>query len=101
MPTPSECQSLSQVRDQIDILDEQMVALLGKRAGYVKAAARFKTSETAVAAPERLADMLAVRRQWAQREGLDADLIEDIFRRLVAWFMQRELDEWRRNAENV
>jgi isochorismate pyruvate lyase len=101
MPTPFECQSLSQVRDQIDHLDEQIVALLGKRAGYVKAAARFKTSENAVAAPERLAAMLAVRRQWAEREGLDPDLIEDIFRRLVAWFMQRELDEWRRNPENV
>ncbi|HXB69575.1 MAG TPA: isochorismate lyase [Candidatus Acidoferrales bacterium] len=95
MPTPSECRSLSQVREEIDHLDEQMVALLGKRAGYVNAAARFKTSETAVAAPERLAAMLARRRQWAEREGLDPDLIEDIFRRLVAWFIQRELEEWR------
>jgi isochorismate pyruvate lyase len=95
MPTPSECQSLGQVREEIDQLDEQIVALLGKRAGYVKAAARFKTSETAVAAPERLAAMLAARRQWAEREGLDPDLIEDIFRRLVAWFIQRELDAYR------
>jgi isochorismate pyruvate lyase len=95
MATPSECRSLSQVREEIDHLDEQMVAMLGKRSGYVKAAARFKTSETAVAAPERLADMLARRRQWAEREGLDPDLIEDIFRRLVAWFIQRELDAYR------
>ena len=95
MPTPSECQSLGQVREQIDHLDEQIVALLGKRALYVKAAARFKTSETAVAAPERLAAMLARRRQWAEREGLAPDMIEDMFRRLVAWFIQRELEEWR------
>jgi len=95
MPTPAECQSLSQVRDEIDRLDEQIVSLMGKRAGYVKVAARFKTSETAVAAPERLAAMLAVRRQWAEREGLDPDAIEEIFRRLVAYFIQRELDEWR------
>ena len=96
MLTPAECQSLSQVREEIDRLDEQIVSLLGRRAGYVHAAARFKTSETAVAAPERQAEMLAVRRQWAEREGLDPDVIEDIYRRLVAYFIQRELAEWRR-----
>jgi isochorismate pyruvate lyase len=95
MPTPAECQSLSQVREEIDHLDEQIVSLLGRRARYVQAAARFKTSETAVAAPERQAAMLAVRRQWAEREGLDPDLIEDIYRRLVDYFIQRELAEWR------
>jgi isochorismate pyruvate lyase len=96
MPSPAECQSLSQVREEIDHLDETIVSLLGKRAQYVKVAAHFKTSEAAVAAPERQAAMLAVRRQWAEREGLDPNLIEDIYRRLVAYFIQRELDEWRR-----
>ena len=96
MPTPAECQSLSQVREEIDRLDEQIVWLLGRRAQYVKVAARFKTSETAVAAPERQAAMLAVRRQWAEREGLDPDFVEDLYRRLITHFIQRELDEWRR-----
>jgi len=96
MPTPAECRSLHEVREEIDRLDEQVIALLGQRAGYVKAAARFKTSEAAVAAPERLAAMLAVRREWAERAGLDADLIEAIYRRLVQYFIQRELEEWRR-----
>ena len=96
MPTPAECQSLSQVREEIDRLDEQIVGLLGRRAQYVKVAARFKTSETAVAAPERQAAMLAVRREWAERESLDPDFVEDLYRRLITHFIQRELDEWRR-----
>jgi isochorismate pyruvate lyase len=39
--------------------------------------------------------MLAVRREWAEREGLDPALIEDLYRRLVAWFIDRELEHWR------
>jgi isochorismate pyruvate lyase len=97
MPNPAECNSLDDVRQEIDRLDEQIISLLAERAGYVRVAARFKASESAVAAPERLAAMLEARRQWAQREGLSPDLIEDLYRRLVAYFIERELHEWRGN----
>jgi isochorismate pyruvate lyase len=96
MASPEDCKSLDDVRREIDLLDEAILKLLGKRAQYVHAAARFKTSEAHVAAPERLAAMIAVRRQWAEREGLSADVIEDIYRRLVAYFIEREMEEWRR-----
>jgi isochorismate pyruvate lyase len=95
MTPPEKCTSLEEVRREIDRLDEEIVRLIGRRAHYVKAAARFKTSEAHVAAPERQAAMLEVRRQWAEREGLDPALIEDLYRRLVAWFMQQELEHWR------
>jgi isochorismate pyruvate lyase len=95
MTPPEKCSSLDEVRREIDSLDEEIVRLIGRRAHYVKAAARFKTSEQHVAEPDRQAAMLAVRRQWAEREGLDPEIIEDLYRRLVAWFIQRELDHWR------
>ena len=95
MTPPEKCASLDEVRLEIDRLDEEIVRLIGRRAHYVKAAAKFKTSEAHVAAPERLAAMMAVRREWAEREGLDPGLIEDLYRRLVAWFVQRELEHWR------
>ncbi|MBZ5625051.1 MAG: isochorismate lyase [Acidobacteriia bacterium] len=95
MKTPTDCNSLADVRDAIDHVDEQIIALLGLRADYVKAAARFKTSETAVAAPERQAAMLQVRRGWAQREKLDPDFIEKLYRDVVAYFIARERERWR------
>ena len=55
MKTPAECASLDEVRAEIDRIDRAIVALIGERAGYVHAAARFKASEAAVAAPERQA----------------------------------------------
>src|SRR5689334_22765950 len=97
MPTPpEECASLADVRTEIDRLDREIIALLGRRAHYVQAAAKFKTSEQHVAAPDRQAAMLNARRDWAGEAGLDADVIEDIYRRLIAYFIRRELEHWRK-----
>ena len=43
MNPPEECASIEDVRLGIDALDREVVALLGRRARYVEAAARFKT----------------------------------------------------------
>jgi isochorismate pyruvate lyase len=95
MKTPTDCNSLAEVRSAIDHVDEQIVALLGMRADYVRSAARFKSSEADVAAPERLAAMLRVRRGWAEREKLDPDVIERLYRDLVAYFIDREMEYWK------
>lgn len=92
---PEECSSLAEVRAEIDRLDEQIVALIGERAGYVKAAAAFKTSEQDVAAPERFAAMLQVRRQWAEQAGISPDVMESIYRLLVQYFIAEEKEHWR------
>ncbi len=59
------------------------------------AAARFKTDQDSVRAPERQKAMLARRRGWAEREGLDPDFVEDLYRRIVSHFVDREMDQWR------
>ena len=96
MASPKDCKSLHDVRLEIDRLDEQIIRLIGERAEYVHAAARFKTSEEHVAAPDRQRTMLEVRRAWAEREGISADVIEEIYRSLVAYFIEREMAEWRK-----
>ena len=95
MKTPTDCNSLSDVRSAIDHVDEQIVALLGLRADYVRSAARFKSSEADVAAPDRLAAMLQVRRDWAQREKLDPDFVESLYRAVVTYFIGREMEHWK------
>jgi isochorismate pyruvate lyase len=95
MKTPTDCSSLDDVREAIDHVDEQMVALLGLRADYVRAAAKFKSSESAVAAPERQASMMVVRRRWAEREGLDPALVEKLYNDLIAYFISREMEHWK------
>jgi len=95
MKTPTDCASLNDIRAAIDHVDRQIVALLALRADYVRAAAPFKTSQSAVAAPERQAAMLQARRQWAELEGLDPDFVEKLYQQVVDYFIARELEHWK------
>jgi isochorismate pyruvate lyase len=94
MPLPADCKSLDEVRVEIDRLDRALLALLGERASYVHAAARFKPTEADIAAPARQAAMIEARREWAREEDLDPDVIEQLYRDLVAYFVERERTHW-------
>jgi isochorismate pyruvate lyase len=93
---PEECESIEDVRQGIDALDREVITLLGRRARYVEAAARFKTGESVVRAPERQRTMLEARRRWAEEEGLSPEVIEDVYRTLISYFVDRELTRWRK-----
>ena len=96
MKHPDECTSMEEIRAEIDRLDRQIIALLGQRFAYVKAASKFKMSETEVRAPERVEAMLRQRRAWAEQEGLSADAIEQLYRDLVTYFIEEEMKHWNR-----
>lgn len=97
MKTPDDCQNMADIRTEIDQLDRQVIALLGERFAYVKAASKFKTSETDVKAPERVQAMLQQRRIWAEEAGLSADVIEKLYRDLVNYFIEEEIEHWQQN----
>lgn len=78
----------------MDALDQQMIALIAKRVGYVRAAAKFKTSADAVAAPERVQAVLSTRRVWAEQAGLDGAVIEALYRDLVSYCISEEKKFW-------
>jgi isochorismate pyruvate lyase len=92
---PEQCATLEEVRAEIDRIDRGIVEAIGKRRRYVMAAAKFKSSASAVAAPERFARMLETRRQWAAEEHLNPDAIEKLYRDLVNHFIEEELQEWK------
>jgi len=91
---PQDCTGMDDIRIEIDALDRHVVALLGKRFKYVQAAAKFKTSENSVRAPERITAMLEQRRIWAASEDLSPVAIEKMFRDLVNHFINEEMSEW-------
>ena len=93
--SPEQCTSMDDIRAEIDLLDRTVVSLIGQRYKYVLAAAKFKTSATAVRAPERFKAMLAQRRHWAEQEGLSAEAIERLFTDLVNHFIEKEMQHWR------
>lgn len=95
MKSPEDCADIEDVRRGIDALDREIVALIGRRARYVEAAALFKTGETSVRAPERRKAMLETRRQWAEEEDLSPEVIEAVYETLVSYFVDREMNRWR------
>jgi len=42
---PENCSGMEDIRVEIDNMDRDIIAILGKRFEYVKAASKFKTSE--------------------------------------------------------
>lgn len=99
MTPPDQCENMADIRAVIDQLDRQIIALLGQRYAYVKAASRFKTSATSVKDPERVEALLNQRRSWAAAEGLNADAIEKLYRDLVNHFIDEEMKQWQANYQ--
>jgi len=95
MKDPDECANIHEVREEIDIIDREVIEALSKRFQYVIAAARFKTSEASVRAPDRFHAMLQQRREWALESGLNPDVVENLYRDLVNYYIEEELKQYK------
>lgn len=77
-------QALGELRNEIDEIDSQLVQLLAKRRAVTSKVGALKSEVgMPIYAPEREANLLAMRRQQAEKEGVNPDLIEDILRRTM------------------
>ncbi|MXO68316.1 chorismate mutase [Pelagerythrobacter marinus] len=95
-PLPEACRDMGDVRAGVDATDRELMALLDRRFGYMRAAARIKTSRDAVRDEGRKAAVIAAAREDAAARGLPADAIAAIWDRLVETSIAYELDEWDR-----
>lgn len=90
-----KCESLEQVREHIDQLDQQLIDLIATRQFYVDQAVRFKRTTEDAQSPERVQQVIDKVRQKAFDVGTDPDLVETIYREMIQHFIQRELKEIR------
>ncbi len=75
---------LKALRDEIDAVDRELVALLARRQAVVtRVAAAKRRLGLPVHHPAREEDLLSDRRRRAREAGLDPDLVEDLFRRVM------------------
>lgn len=89
-----ECDSLDEVRSNIDRLDTVIVRLLAERSTFVAQAARFKESEAEVVVPERIEAIIRKVRGYAELHSASPDLIEAIYRRMIDAFIEFERATW-------
>lgn len=95
MMKKEKCESLEQVRENIDQIDQQLIDLIATRQFYVDQAVRFKRTKEDAQSPERVQQVIDKVRQKAFEVGTDPDLVESIYREMIQHFIQRELKEIR------
>lgn len=75
---------LTPIRNEIDQVDQQLIQLLAKRLELVAEVGKIKLEHgLPLYAPDREAAMIAARRDEAEKQGIPADLIEDVLRRVM------------------
>lgn len=89
-----QCQSLAEVRQHIDRLDQQIVALIAERGEYVKQAAGFKANPAAVPDPQRVEQIIVKVKNLAEELGGNPAVVEATYRAMISAFIQAELEEY-------
>jgi tRNA-Thr(GGU) m(6)t(6)A37 methyltransferase TsaA len=83
--------SLAEARAAIDLIDAEVIRLLGNRADYVRQVVNFKNTPEEVRAPDRYAEVMRRRRELAEANGLNPHVIEEIYKLLVNHFIEEEM----------
>lgn len=91
MKSPKDCATIEDIRFAIDQLDQQIMSLLGNRFQYVKEIVRFKSTEEEIIAQKRYDEVLARRKELAIQNGLDPQVIEEVYKTLIHYFIAEEL----------
>ena len=88
--TAAGASTLAEVRSRIDDADERIVALLAERRRHALSAARFKSAADGVKDTVREERVIAHVRSLAEREGIEPELVEMLYRDMIAGFVRVE-----------
>ena len=91
---PADCTTMTEVRAGVDDVDRRIVELLGRRFGYMDAAARIKPAREAVRDEWRKADVKAKVDAAAAAVGIDRVLVERLYEDLIETSIAHELVRW-------
>jgi len=94
--SPEDCTNMAQVREGVDAIDRELVALIAERARYMEAAARIKPSRAVVHDDWRIEDVIGKVLAEARRLGLSTELAEPVWRELVRQSIAYEFEVWDR-----
>ena len=93
---PADCTSMADVRQGVDALDRELVALLTQRQAYMDAAARIKPGRTGVRDVARIEDVVAKVLAEAAKTGLSPAIAGPLWRLLIDRSIAYELGVWDR-----
>lgn len=94
------CKDLKEVRANIDRIDREIVKLIAERGQFVEQAAIFKNDEAVIREPNRIKVVIQNVRTHALEFGVDADIVEGVYRTMIDEFIDFELKEYRKIIED-
>jgi isochorismate pyruvate lyase len=91
--------TLAHIRAAIDRIDGEIVTLLARRLRWTRDAARFKADEGEVAAPKRAEAVVARAKTLGAARGVPAEIVEPVYRALIAASIADQRKIFRRIAK--
>ncbi len=93
---PEDCNTMREVRVGVDTTDRELMDLLDRRFGYMRAAARIKQDRDTVRDEARKAQVIQAVVDHAKARGIPEDAIGAIWDQLVEASIAYEFVEWDR-----
>ncbi len=96
---PQDCESMEHVRAEIDQLDEQLIDLIAERFGYVDQAWQLKNNPDEATVPWRINEVIEKVRARAKDRGVPPQLAEALWRQMIGWFIEYEMEKLQNRSE--
>lgn len=94
LSAPETCQSMAELRVQIDAIDVELITLLATRSTYIDRAVDLKKIEGLPArTKDRVVEVLDKVSATASKNGLDPNLARKLWTELIEWSIERESKE--------
>ena len=89
MSLAKKCNSISDVRQEIDRIDKELIKLLVERCDYVRQVMNFKNREDIID-EKRIEEIIKKQRGVAEQNGMDGDIAEAVWREMINQFIKME-----------
>lgn len=99
MKLPHECRDIDEVRREIDEIDRVIIELIGKRFAFIQEIVKFKSNSDDVYAKDRFQAVINHRRELAALHNLDPDVVENIYRIMMSYFIKEQLKLLHKNQQ--
>jgi isochorismate pyruvate lyase len=90
MKKAEDCETMTEVRAEIDRVDQALVDLLAERWTYVDRAWFFKRSPEEASVPWRNRDVIEKVKARAETAGMPPEMAEALWRLIIGWGIQYE-----------
>jgi isochorismate pyruvate lyase len=90
-----KCETLDELRKEVDKVDEKIVELIAVRNDYIKQAAGFKQSVDEIKSDDRIDEVINQVRHKALMLGVSPNMVADIYRKMIDEMVETEIAELR------